>query len=302
MMIATSLPAMRGEGVSATVVGEEFEELHEHIVAVGAVERQGELGGEQAIFFADVVAAAFDGEREVTFTGGELGECGGELDTAAVAGSGDVFGEDLHHQRSEHVHSKKTEVVAGAQTGNDETLLGSGGRGFFEDVLDFIQVRALRDALAADGAVIRQHAFASGLNGGDGGGFGRGGFDELLGAALIRVADVEVIADEMEKRRGADELAGTVQRVAVTERRGLLNELQPPRERAGCRAERIRRAGADDQADFFRAGTDGFFEDDLERGFRFSIAIHQSLEWERVRFFAGSGDNGFFDVHDCYAS
>jgi hypothetical protein len=51
---------------------------------------------------------------------------------------------------------------------------------------------------------------------------------QAASAAFPAAADVEVVADEMEKRLVANEIAGAVDGVTVTERLGLVYEVQPP--------------------------------------------------------------------------
>ena len=75
--------------------------------------------------------------------------------------------EDVHHGGSEHVDAEEAEIVAGANAGDQQALLGFGGRGLFDHRIDAIQVAARRDAAAADGAVARQQALARGLHAAD---------------------------------------------------------------------------------------------------------------------------------------
>jgi hypothetical protein len=86
-----------------------------------------------------------------------------------------------------------------------------------------------------------------GLHGGDAAVLGGGGLDELLGATLLRAAEIKVIAHEQEDRRLAGELASAEDRVAVTERSGLLDELKAFRVRAGGGGVGGLIAGADDR-------------------------------------------------------
>ena len=60
--------------------GEEFDEVAEDFVAVFAVEGEGELGGEEAVFHAEVVAASVEFGSEVAFALRELREGGAEVD------------------------------------------------------------------------------------------------------------------------------------------------------------------------------------------------------------------------------
>ena len=60
--------------------GEEFDEAAEDFVAVAAGEGEGELGGEEAVFDADVVAAAAQFVSEVFFGVGKLRQSRGEVE------------------------------------------------------------------------------------------------------------------------------------------------------------------------------------------------------------------------------
>ena len=101
-------------------------------VAIVAAEGQGELGGQQAVFDAHIVAPVVHFQGQVLFALGEDIERVGEGDAA--------FGlvrprfadrpEMSNHHRGEDVHAEETEVVAGAQAGTMSCCSASVGVGF----------------------------------------------------------------------------------------------------------------------------------------------------------------------------
>lgn len=153
-------------------------------MAILTVQGEGELSGEQAVFETEIVAASVEFVGEIAFLGGESGECGREVKGAGSAESLDVILEQVHERGRQGVHSEEAKVMAGSQTGHNEALLGLGWRGFFEDLVDFVEAGLGGDAFAADCAVEGESAFMGGLDGGDGAVLGTGDGDELLGAAL----------------------------------------------------------------------------------------------------------------------
>src|SRR5439155_22546699 len=114
---------------------------------------------------AHVVAAAVHFEGEVFFAACEAPEGGGE-GVFAVFACGVELAQKIHHRGREYVHAEEAEVITGAQARDDEGLLGLGGGGLFEDVFDFVEVVAARDAGAADRAEIGEHGFAGWDHGG----------------------------------------------------------------------------------------------------------------------------------------
>src|SRR5438093_5607742 len=92
---------------------------------------------------------------------------------------------------------------------------------------DFIDSLAPGHQLAADRAVEWQLALVGGLYRRHRAVFCRRNLDQLVSATLWRPTEVEMIADEEEERRFADEPAGAPNRMSVTQRRGLFDKLQP---------------------------------------------------------------------------
>ena len=116
------------------------------------------------------------------------------------------------------MHAEEAEVVASAEAGDDEALLGFGGGGFFDDGVDEVERLGIGAGAGAatDGTEEREERFAGGLDGGDGGGFAFVGVDEGLdeGPGWV-VGHVEVVADEVEEGGVADEVAGFVESLDV---------------------------------------------------------------------------------------
>jgi len=86
-------------------------------------------------------------------------------------------------------------------------------------------------------------------------------------------------------------------RVTVTERRGLLNEVKAINVRAYSHRERAPVAGRNYEADFLYAGLKHFFEQNREGRFGLAIAIHQRLQRQIALVTARDGDDGFADFH-----
>ena len=123
--------------------------------------------------------------------------------------------------------------------------------------------------------------------------------DELPGAAVLYVADIDVIAEEQQERLVADELAGLVHRVAKAFRRRLLGKREALAERGQflgfqdrpvLPGERLHHVivepaeivavggffpGRGDNADLLDTGIDGFFADNLNHRLGETIAIDQ---------------------------
>jgi len=163
---------------------------------------------------------------------GKLGEGGAEIDRWRWSlRSAQQLAEDALDCRSENVHPEEAEIVTGAQPWDVELLLRFSGCGLFEHRFDLIQALRRIHELAADRAVVGQLAFMRGLHGGDGAVFRPGNLHELLGAAFLRGAQVEMVANEEEERIVPAKGGGAVDGVRVAQRGGLFDE----RESAGVR-------------------------------------------------------------------
>src|SRR5688572_27977096 len=130
------------------------------------------------------------------------------MDSALGASTGDSLCQQVHHSRSEHVHSEKAKVVTGAQAGYNQSLFGFGRRRFFDDFGEFEQAVAPRHQSSADGSVEGEFTLVFRLHGRDAAGLSRGNFDELLRAAFLSTADVKMIANQQEKWGAPDKLPG----------------------------------------------------------------------------------------------
>jgi hypothetical protein len=108
---------------------------------------------------------------------------------------------------------------------------------------------------------------------------------------------VQVIADEMEKRLGPDELATTKNRMTIAARRVLRDETHARSQTPAGIGVRTLIARTDHDPELLDAGAGGFLEDDLERGFRFARRIDQRLQGQRALAGIGGGDKDFSDLH-----
>ena len=116
--------------------GEQFDNVAEDFVAVGAGKGEGELSVEEAVFDAEVVAAPFEFAGEITLLAGEGGEGVAEVDAAAgLEKSGEVAVDGWRQD----VHAEEAEIITRAEAGDDEFLLGFGGRGLFQHGFDLIE-------------------------------------------------------------------------------------------------------------------------------------------------------------------
>jgi hypothetical protein len=71
----------------------------------------------------------------------------------------DHFLQDFHDGRGQNVHAEEAQVVTRAQAGDDELLLGHGGRRFFDDLLNLVEAGFPLQPSRADRAVVGQLAF-----------------------------------------------------------------------------------------------------------------------------------------------
>ena len=219
------------------------------------------------------------------------------MHAALRAGAAHFLVEEVHHHRGEDMHSEKAKIVASAQTGHNELLLGDGGRGLLENLGNLEQPMAARNEPATDGSVVRQLAFVGRLDGGNRAILSGGGLDKLLDALLGLAADVEVIADQKQESVASGEFPGAPHGMPVAQRFGLLDELKPlcVAARGGAVSGLI--AGMNDDADVIHAGEQHLLDENPQRGLGNAIVIDQRLERERPLVFAGGGDDGFLDVH-----
>jgi len=209
----------------------------------------------------------------------------------------DVILQAVEQGRRENVHSEEAEVVAGAQAWDVELLLGFGGRGLFEHRFDSIKALRRIHKLAADRAIVGELAFMRGLHGGDGAVFRPGNLDELLGAAFLRGAQVEMVADEQEERVFSAKRRGAMHGVRIAQRGGLLDERQAPGMRPGGGAIGRFVAGADHDADLIDPGPEDLLDDDGESGLGHAVAVDQRLKRKHALVFSSGGDEGLANFH-----
>lgn len=268
--------------------------MSEKFGAVGTVEGEGELGHEEAVAGAYVVALGRLFEGEVLFGLGELVEVVGEGDFGVGVG-GDLMAEQVHEGGGEDVESEEAEVVAGAEAGDHEALFGFGRGGFFKDGIDAVEVVAGGDAAGSDDAVAMEEGFAGGLDGGDGAGFGLGEIEETADTSGL---DEEVVADEVEEGILGSEGVGGIDGVTVAAGVRLGEEAEMREVGAGGFGVTGFVAGPDDDADFFDAGGEDLLKQDGEDGALFAVGADEGLQREGALLGAGGGDDGFFDVHE----
>ena len=246
-----------------TIWSQQFHQSAQHFVTIFARQCERELRGQQPVFDAKVVAAAFEFAGEVTFATGEPCQRGAKVDCRFGAGRGrEQLGEDLLHRRREHMHSEKAQVVARAQAGHVDLLLGLGRRRLLQHRVHLVEPLRRVDELAADRAVVRQLAFVRGLHRRDRTILRAGNAHELLRATLLSGAEVKMIAHEQQERVAPAKLRCAMHRVRVAEGLRLRDEAEPRRVRSRGRAIRGFVAGADDHADLLDAGAQDFLDDD----------------------------------------
>src|SRR5947208_16049847 len=85
--------------------------------------------------------------------------------------------------------------------------------------------------------------------------------------------------------------------VTVAARRGLLDELKATGVITGGVGVGILIAGRDDDADLFDPAAHGFFDQDLEGGLLFAVAVDEGLKRDRALILAGGSDDRLADLH-----
>ena len=108
----------------------------------------------------DIVSPTLEFVGKIALPASDLGEGAGKICSAVC----ELPGEDFHGGWSEHMETEKAEVVARAESGDQEFLFRFGGGGFFEDRFDFVKPVVSRDPSAADRTVVWQLAFMSRLD------------------------------------------------------------------------------------------------------------------------------------------
>ena len=276
------------------------EQIHQpaqHFLPILPVEGQGQLGSEQAVLDANVVAMRLQLAGQVALAFGQLRQ-GGASDARCDCPPALLFArEHFHDRRGQDVHAEETKVVAGPQARDNQPLLGLGGGGLLQHLGDLIKALARRHQAPANRAVIGQLALVRRLHGRDGAILHPRDLDQLLRGALGAAADVKMVADQQQERLGAGKFTRATHRVAVAERRRLLDEVEPAALPAGGSGISGFVPGADDHTDFLDAGREDFLDENPQRGLGGAVAVHQGLQGEGPLGFAGGGDDGFLDFH-----
>ena len=113
-------------------MGEQLDNLGEHLIAVLADESKGKLGVEQAVALADVMPRALEFMGEVTFAEEQLRQGTRQTGVASHRRSRKVTAKDFHDRRGQHMQPEKAQVTTRPQSGDDEFLLGLGGGRLFD--------------------------------------------------------------------------------------------------------------------------------------------------------------------------
>lgn len=110
-----------------------------------------------------------------------------------------------------------------------------------------------------------------------------------------------MVADEVEKRLIADEVATAEDGVTIAARSGPGDEPHAGPQRAAGLGVGGFITGAHDDAELFDAGTGSLLEDELEGGFRFTALVDQDLQREGALARVGGGDEGLANRHGAVA-
>jgi hypothetical protein len=106
-----------------------------------------------------------------------------------------------------------------------------------------------------------------------------------------------MVADQVKKRIVARKWAGAEDRLRVTARRWLFDELDPLHQVAGRSRVGSSIAGGDDHARLLNRRCEYLFQQNAEDWFLDSVAVDQHLQRQRTLVNTGGGDNGFANIH-----
>jgi hypothetical protein len=106
-----------------------------------------------------------------------------------------------------------------------------------------------------------------------------------------------MVADQVQERLVADEVAGTVQRVAVAAGLVLGGEADPQTRPCGGGGVALVVGGVGDDRHILDPGALCLGQDDRQRGLLGAVAVDDGLQRQRALIRAGGGDDGFLDVH-----
>ena len=187
--------------------------------------------------------------------------------------------------------------MSSPQSGHNQMLFRLRRGWFFENPFNLIKLRSMGNSLAANRAVEWQQALTSRLHRRNGAVFRGRDANQLFRASPWFPAEVKMVADQMEKGIIGDELARAVERVPVSQGRGLFHETEAIAPASGGGEIDFPIPRTNHNADFLGAGAQGFFDDDLQGGFLDAIAIHQRLKGEPVLVSASRRYDCLFDFH-----
>ena len=197
------------------------------------------------------------------------------------------------------MHAEETEIKAVSLARYHQRLLGLRRRRLLQDLRHFEQrlVLRLRDRSATDGTKETQLALVRRLDGRHAAGLPLGDGNQLGGTTFGTIADVQVIADQMQKRLLAHKRSRTQNGIAVPQRLGLFEESQPRGLGPGRRQVPLLLAGSDHQANVVDPRRHHLTQNQLQGTARMPRSIDHRLQWQMRLVFPGRCDDRFADSH-----
>ena len=203
----------------------------------------------------------------------------------------------LHHALGEDVHAEEAEVVARAEAGDNQFLLGNGGRRFLDHVGDVVESLASAHWRGCDGAVKGELALVCRLYGGNRPiGLGRD-VEELAEAGFGGEGEIEVIAHHEEEGIIAGEIPGAEDGVPISPRLGLLDESDLIEVSGNGGGEVSFGAGGDDDGGRLDPAREDLIEE--KSGDRFILAgwADERLKGKVLLVEASCRDDRFLNLH-----
>jgi hypothetical protein len=193
--------------------------------------------------------------------------------------------------------TEEAEVVAGTEARCNQPLFRFCGRGFFNDILDRIEIVPALDPFPGHSPKIREKAFTRRLYRRDRTGFRFRSTNNALCAAGYRSAYIEMIPYKVQKRLPVCEVPGTPQGMSVPPRFMLIHKGQAPGMVTGHGPECTLIVGVDDEAHITDSGPNHFFNNHGQNGFLLAIPVNKSLQGKTPLSSSGGGDDRFGDFH-----
>ena len=123
------------------------------------------------------------------------------------------------------MHPKKTEIKSSAQPRHDQLLLRLGRCRLLDYTVDLIQHRRTWNPAPPHSSIIREQALTRRLHRRDGTRLAGRTRYQSLGTALVTLAHIEVVADQVQEGVTADKLLRAGNGMAVPQRFGLLHKV-----------------------------------------------------------------------------